>query len=123
VTVQGIATVSSLVKAGKLKLLAVITPERQADYPTAPTLVEQGIRGFDYSTWFCLTAPPGTPREIVARLHAESVKALNDPAIKERYAGLGLKPNGSTPEQLAQLVKDQLVRYGKAIKDNNIKGE
>lgn len=123
VTFQGVATVAALAKGGKLKLIGVITPTRQGEYPNVPTLAEQGIAGFDFSTWFALTAPPGTPRDIVARLHAESLKALADPGIKERYDGLGLHPNGTTPEQLTALVRTQLARYGKAIKDNNIKGE
>ena len=123
VTLQGIATVAALVKAGKLRLIGVMGNTRQGEYPQVPTLAEQGIGGFDFSTWFALTAPPGTPRAIVDRLQRESVRALADPEIKERYAGLGLKPNGSTPEQLTALIRDQLARYGKAIKDNNIKGE
>ncbi|HEX2545287.1 MAG TPA: tripartite tricarboxylate transporter substrate binding protein [Ramlibacter sp.] len=123
VTLQGIATVASLVKAGKLRLIGVMGGNRQAEYPTVPTLAEQGISGFDFSTWFALTAPPGTPRDIVTRLHRESVRALGDPEIKERYAGLGLRPNGGSPEQLTALIREQLARYGKAIKDNNIKGE
>lgn len=123
VTFQGIATVAALAKAGKMRLIGVMAESRQAEYPNSPTLKEQGIQGFDFSTWFSLAAPKGTPREIVDRLQREVVKALADPTIKERYAGLGLKPNGTTPEQLTTLVGNQLARYGKAIRDNNIKAE
>jgi len=123
VTFQGIATVASLAKAGKLKLIGVMAGSRSPEYPDAPTLKEAGINGFDFSTWFSLAAPPGTPRPIVDRLQREVVKALADPEIKERYAALGLKPNGTTPTELSTLVRDQLARYGKAIKDNDIKAE
>ncbi len=122
-TVQGIATVAALAKGGKLRLVGVMADSRQPEYPGTMTLKEQGIQGFDFSTWFALTSPKGTPKEIVERLQREVVKALADPVIKERYAGLGLKPNGTTPEQLTALVGNQLARYGQAIRDNNIKAE
>jgi len=123
VTFQGIATVAALAKGGKLRLIGVMADSRQPEYPNTPTLKEVGITGFNFSTWFSLAAPPGTPKEIVDRLQRESVKALADPEIKERYAALGLKPNGTTPDQLAALVRDQLGRYGKAIRDNNIQAD
>ncbi len=123
VTFQGIATVAALAKSGKLRLVGVMTEGRQAEYPDSPTLREQGIQGFDFSTWFSLATPAATPRDIVERLHNEVVKALADPDIKVRFAGLGLKPNGTSPEQVTALVRSQLARYGKAIRDNNIKGE
>jgi tripartite-type tricarboxylate transporter receptor subunit TctC len=122
-TFQGIATVAALAKGGKLRLVGVMADSRQPEYPDTMTLKEQGIQGFDFSTWFALTSPKGTPKEIVERLQREVVKALADPVVKERYAGLGLKPNGTTPEQLTTLVGNQLARYGKAIRDNNIKAE
>lgn len=123
VTFQGIATVAALAKGGKLKLIGVMAPQRHPEYPNTPTLKEAGITGFEFGTWFALTAPPGTPKEIVNRLQQEAVKALNDPDIKARYAELGLKPNGSTPDELLGVVREQLARYGKAIRDNHIKGD
>ena len=123
VTLQGIATVAALAKAGKLKLIGVMLDQRHPEYPDTPTLKEVGIQGFEFSTWFVLTAPKGTPREIVERLQHEAVKALGDSEIKERYAALGLKPTGTTPEQTTRIVQEQLTRYGKAIRDNNIKGD
>jgi tripartite-type tricarboxylate transporter receptor subunit TctC len=120
VTFQGIATVAALAKAGKLRLIGVMSDTRHPEYPDSPTLKEQGIQGFDFSTWFALAAPAGTPKEIVDRLQREVVKALADPDIKARYGALGLKPNGTTPDEVTRLVRDQLDRYGKAIRDNNI---
>jgi tripartite-type tricarboxylate transporter receptor subunit TctC len=123
VTFQGIATVASLAKAGKLKLIGVMANSRHPEYPDAPTLKEAGINGFDFGTWFSLAAPPGTPKAIVDRLQREVVKALADPEMKERYASLGLKPNGTTPDALMALLREQYARYGKAIRDNDIKGD
>jgi tripartite-type tricarboxylate transporter receptor subunit TctC len=123
VTLQGIATVAALAKAGKLRLIGVMTDNRHAEYPDTPTLKEAGIQGFDFSTWFALTSPKGTPKEIQDRLQREVVKALADPMIKERYAGLGLLRNGGTPAELTSLVRSQLARYGKAIRDNKISAE
>ena len=123
VTVQGIATVAALAKGGKLKLIGVMADQRHPEYPDTPTLKEAGINGFDYSTWFGLTAPKGTPKEIIDRLHAEAVKALADPEIKQRYAALGLRPDGNSPDAMLGNVREQLARYGKAIKDNNIRAE
>jgi tripartite-type tricarboxylate transporter receptor subunit TctC len=97
--------------------------QRHPEYPDTPTLKEAGINGFDYSTWFGLTAPKGTPKEIIDRLHAEAVKALADPEIKQRYAALGLRPDGNSPDAMLGNVREQLARYGKAIKDNNIRAE
>jgi tripartite-type tricarboxylate transporter receptor subunit TctC len=123
VTFQGIATVAALAKGGKLRLIGVMANARNPEFPNTPTLKEMGITGFDFSTWVALTAPAGTPKDIVARLRSEAVKALADPEVKERYAAVGLKPNGGTPEELLALVNEQLVRYGKAVRDNNIKAE
>ncbi len=122
-TFQGIATVAALAKGGKLKIIGVMANNRHPEYPNSPTLKEMGIQGFEFSTWFSLAAPPGTPKEIVERLYRESLKAMADPELKERYAALGLKQNGTTPEALGTLVREQLARYGKAIADNKITAE
>ena len=99
VTLQGIATVAALAKGGKLRLIGVMAEQRHPEYPDTPTLKEAGINGFDFSTWFALTAPKGTPREIVDRLQREVVKALGDPEIQERYAAVGLKPRAPRPRR------------------------
>lgn len=119
-TIQGIATVSALLKAGKLKLIGVPAAQRHPEYPSVPTFAEQGISGFEYSTWFAVTAPAGTPAAIVNRLQAEVVKALADPGVQERYAGLGLTRTGTTPQQLMTLAKEQHTRYGKVIREKGI---
>ncbi len=122
-TMQGIATVAALAKAGKLKLIGVMADQRHPEYPDTPTLKEAGIQGFEYSTWFGLTLPKGAPKEIVDRLQSEVVKSLADAEIRQRFAALGLRPEGSTPQAMSNIVREQLARYGKAIRDNDIKGD
>jgi tripartite-type tricarboxylate transporter receptor subunit TctC len=122
-TIQGIATVAALAKGGKLKLIGVMADQRHPEYPDTPTLKEAGIAGFDYSTWFGLTLPKGTPKDITDRLNAEVVKALADPEMRRRFAEVGLRPDGGNPQAMTTIVRDQLARYGKAIKDNGIKGD
>ena len=70
------------------------------------------------AAWYGLFVPAGTPREIVTKLHAEMTKLLAAPEIKERFAGLGVEAAPSTPEQLATLMRDDLVRWGKIVKDS-----
>ena len=122
-TIQGIATVAALAKGGKLKLIGVMADQRHPEYPDTPTLKEAGIQGFEYSTWFGITLPKGTPKDITDRLNAEVVKALADPEMRRRFAEVGLRPDGGSPQAMSNIVRDQLARYGKAIKDNGIKGD
>ena len=79
VAFQGLATVNSLIQAKKLRLIGVTTPRRMAQFPDAPTVSESGLPGFEFNSWFALMAPAGTPRDIVNRLNAEIVKAMNEP--------------------------------------------
>ena len=123
VTFQGIATVSALIKGNKLRMIGVPAKTRHPEYPNVPTFEEVGVKGFEFSTWFLVTAPPGTPKEIVTRLNREIVKALSDPELRERYETLGLAPLGTSPEELATRTQQQFAKYAKVIKDNQIKSE
>lgn len=123
VTFQGIATVAALVKAGKLRLLGVPMKKRHPQFPDIPTFEESGVKGFEFETWFALTAPPGVPKDIIDRLHKAALQGLADAELKERFDGLGLVPVGNTPEQFLAKTKDQHARYGKVIKEQNIKPE
>jgi tripartite-type tricarboxylate transporter receptor subunit TctC len=120
---QGIATVSALLKAGKLRLIGVTTPKRMPQYPEVPTVSESGLPGFEFNSWFAIMAPAGTPKEIVQRLAAEVQKALADAEVRDRLAALGLTPRGTTPEDLGSATKAQLAKYGALIKANNISAE
>ena len=120
VAFQGIATVNSLVKAGKLRLIGVTTARRMPQFPEVPTVSESGLAGFEFNSWFALMAPAGTPRPIVQFLNAEVAKALGDAEVREKLNALGLTPRGTSPEELGRATRAQLARYGELIKQNNI---
>jgi tripartite-type tricarboxylate transporter receptor subunit TctC len=123
VAFQGLATVTSLLKGGKLKLLGVTTKARLAQFPDVPTVGESGLPGFEFNSWFALLAPTGTSPEIIARLNAEVVKALADPEVRDKLIAIGLSPRGGSPQDLGTATRDQYARYGKLFKQANIKGD
>jgi len=109
------------VKAGKLRVLATLSAERVATLPDAPTIAESGFAGFEASVWHAFIAPKGTPPAVVERLRAEIHKALADPEVKERLAGLGAVASPTSSQELATLVRTEHERYGKLIREANIK--
>ena len=123
VAFQGIATVSSLIKAGKLRLIGVTTPRRLTQFPDVPTVSESGLSGFEFNSWFAMMAPAGTPKPIVEKLQTEIAKALADPSIKEQLFGLGLSPRGTSSDQLATELRAQFAKYGNLIRQANITAE
>jgi tripartite-type tricarboxylate transporter receptor subunit TctC len=120
---QGIATVSSLVKAGKLRMIGVTTAKRLPQFPEVPTVSESGLPGFEFNSWFAIMAPAGTPSAITHRLATEVQKALADAEVREKLNALGLTPRGSSPEELGTATRAQLAKYGALIKANNITAE
>jgi tripartite-type tricarboxylate transporter receptor subunit TctC len=120
---QGIATVNSLVRAGKLRLIGVTTPRRMPQFADVPTVSESGLAGFEFNSWFAVMAPAGTPQAIVQTLHAEIVKALADAEVREKLIGLGLTPRGTSPHELAQALRAQIARYGALIKQAGISAD
>ena len=120
---QGIATVNSLVRAGKLKLIGVTTPKRLPQFADVPTVAESGLAGFEFNSWFAMMAPAGTPKAILNTLHAEITKALADTEVRDKLIGLGLTPRGTSPDELARAMRAQLARYGDLIKQAGITAE
>ena len=123
VAFQGLATVASLVRGGKLRLIGVSTPARHPQFPEVPTVSESGLPGFEFNSWFAVMAPAGTPKEIVARLHTEIVKALADPDVREKLNAQGLTPRGSSPEELRKATTEQLAKYARLIKQAGISAD
>jgi len=117
---QGLATVASLVRSGKLRLIGVTTPARLPQFADVPTVAESGLPGFEFNSWFAIMAPAGTPKEIVARLNAEIVKALADPEVREKLAAQGLTIRGSSAQELGVATREQLAKYARLIKQSNI---
>ena len=117
---QGIATVSSLVKGGKLRLLAVTTPKRMAQFADVPTVSESGLPGFEFNSFFALLAPAGTPKAITQLLQSEITKALSDAEVKDKLIALGLTPRGTSADELSKITRAQLTRYADLIKSAGI---
>ena len=123
VAFQGLATVAALVRGGKLRLIGVATPARHPQFPEVPTVAESGLPGFEFNSWFAVMVPAGTPKDIIARLHAEIVKALADPELRGKLDAQGLTPRGSSPEELRVATREQLAKYARLMKQAGIAPE
>jgi tripartite-type tricarboxylate transporter receptor subunit TctC len=117
---NNIGAVLPLIQGGKLRGLAVTTARRMPAVPHLPPIAETGVPGFDVSSWYGLFAPAKTPPEIIRKMHADTVAALNDPATKERLEQLGVLVVGSTPEQLAAFLKAEMDKWAPVIKEAGI---
>lgn len=109
------------VRSGRLKLLAVLSPNRSPIYPDVPTIAESGFPGFEASVWYGLVAPAATPRTVVTRLHAEVQKALQTAEVRERMNSVGGEVIPGSTEMFAALIKSERVRYEKLVREANIK--
>ncbi len=113
--IVSVASVLPLIQSGKVRALAVLSERRVATLPGVPTSKESGVNDFLMSIWYGMFAPAGTPREIIARLNREVVKALESPAMRERMAAAGIDPWPGTPEQMADLLRSETARYARII--------
>ncbi len=109
------------VRSGRLKLLAVLSPNRSAIFPDVPTIAESGFPGFEASVWYGLVAPAATPRAIVTRLHAEVQKALQTQEVRERMASVGGEVLPGSIDTFAALLRSERLRYEKLVREANIK--
>ena len=112
-----------LAKSGKLRALAVAGARRSPLAPELPTIAESGLPGYEASSWYGVLAPAGTPREIIARLNAELVKALEQPEVRASLLAEGAEPIGGTPEQFAAHISSEKERLGKLIREAKIRLE
>ena len=117
---DNLATASANIKAGKLKALAVTTAKRSAMLPDVPAVAET-LKDFEIDTWWGLVAPAGTPADVVAKLNAAFVAALNSPEAKTRFAALMAEPVASSPEQFGAFMKSELGKYEKIVKASGAK--
>ena len=107
-------------RSGKLKVLAVLSPNRTANFPDVPTMAESGFPGFEASVWYGLVAPAATPKPIVQKLHAEVQRILALPDIKERLIALGAEPSAMSTTDFAQWFKSEIPAMAKIVKDGKI---
>lgn len=109
------------VKAGKLRVLAVMSPARSKMLPEAPTIAESGYPGFEASVWYGVIAPARTPADVVAKLHDAVQKALASGEVQGKLSAVGGEVTPGTTAQFAQLIHDERVRYEKLVRDANIR--
>jgi tripartite-type tricarboxylate transporter receptor subunit TctC len=116
-------TVVGQMKAGKLRALGVAAKERLAILPDVPTIAEQGVAGFEASSWFGLVAPAKTPRAVIDRLHEQSVAALRGPEMQARFRESGARLVGNTPDEFAKFIVAERAKWGGLIRSAGVKIE
>ena len=111
------------VQAGRLKALAVSSVKRSASAPEVPTIAESGLPGYEFISWNGVHVPAATPRPIAGKLNAELLRIITVPDVKEKMLGLGMDIAGGTPEDFGALVKSDIAKWAKVIREAGIKPE
>jgi tripartite-type tricarboxylate transporter receptor subunit TctC len=111
------------VRAGRLRGIAVTTDKRSPAMPDLPTIAETGVKGYEAGSWYGLSAPARTPRDIINRLHAATIKVMALPEINERLAKAGFEVVTSTPEEFAAFTKSEIQKWGKLVKATGLKAD
>jgi tripartite-type tricarboxylate transporter receptor subunit TctC len=106
---------------GRILAHGVSSARRSSVIPEVPTIAEAGVPGYEVVQWFGILAPAGTPPEVVKRLHAASVRALQDPLVKERFLADGGETVGNSPEEFASIIRTDFEKWGKLVKAAGIK--
>jgi tripartite-type tricarboxylate transporter receptor subunit TctC len=119
---NGITSALPLIKAGKLRALAVTSLTRSGALPDIPTLDEVGLKGFQAVAWNGLSAPARTPKDVIRRINADVLKVIRSPEFIERLTAEGADPVGDSPEQFAAFLREETAKWNKVIKFANIKG-
>ena len=109
------------VRSGRVRALAVTTGKRSAIAPELPTMVEAGVAGYEHVLWNAVLVPAATPKEAIARLDAELVKAVNQPEVRERLMAVGVEPQSRTAEQMTVYLKSEIDKYGKIVRAIGLK--
>ena len=118
--ISGVPALIPHIKSGRIRSVAIGSPKRFAAIPDVPTFDEQGLKGFEASTWFGLMAPAKTPRDIITKLNSEVGKILASKEIRERYQVEGLEPQGGTPEEFAKFIQAEINLYTRVVKAANL---
>jgi tripartite-type tricarboxylate transporter receptor subunit TctC len=118
--VMPVSTALAFIRSGRARPLAVLTEKRIPTLPEVPTGIEAGVPGFTMPLWYGMFAPAGTPPEIISRLNRELTKALEARDLRERLTALGVDPWPGTPDQLRDLLRADIERYGAVVRAANI---
>ena len=120
---QTLPSVSPNIRAGRLKPLVITSKKRAATFPDVPTSAESGLPGFEVSAWYSFLVPAGTPRPIVDRLNAESIKALKQKDVTDRLLAEGADAAGTTPDEFAEFMRVESVKWGRVVKLSGMKAD
>jgi tripartite-type tricarboxylate transporter receptor subunit TctC len=123
VALSGLTVAAAHIKSGKLIPLALTSAQRSPAMPGVPTIAETIVPGYEVTAWFALVAPAGTPKEIVTRLNAEAVRTMSKPELLGRLGALGLEPQTSSPEGLGEVIKTEITRWERVIKEGKLKAD
>jgi tripartite-type tricarboxylate transporter receptor subunit TctC len=116
---ESLNTISSYARSGKVRALAVSSAERSAAFPDLPTIAEAGVPGYEASTWTGI--PAGLPRPVLERLNAALNEAIRTPVFRDRFALIGDEPGGGTPEDYAEAIRRDSVRWAEVIRRSGAK--
>jgi tripartite-type tricarboxylate transporter receptor subunit TctC len=111
------------VKTGRLKALGVSSARRSSSAPEVPTISEAGVPGYEFISWNAIHVPARTPKAIITKIQADVIEALAAPDVRKRMFGLGMEAVGSTPRELAELVRSDIAKWSKVIKDSGVRVE
>jgi tripartite-type tricarboxylate transporter receptor subunit TctC len=114
-------SVLPLVKSGDVRAIAVTSATRSAAAPNIPTIAESGLPGFEASSWFALMAPAGLPKDVLARINAETLRVMNLPDVRDKLSQLGLEVAPGTPESLASYIQIETIKWAKVVKESGAK--
>ena len=124
VLLSGVGNLLPLAKAGKMRALAVTGAKRSSLAPEIPTVSESGVPGYVAATWYGVTAPGSTPRGIIDRVNSDVRKALAEPEVKARLFDVGIaEPKPTTPDQFAEMIRAEIAKWAKVVKDAGVKIE
>ena len=115
---DGLGSSAQHIKAGRIRALAVASAKRAPGFPDVPTAAEAGLKGYEVSTWYALFGVKGTPREILERMHAETVKAIATPELREVWTSNGSDSQTMSPDQFAAFLKSEIARWAKVTRES-----
>ena len=117
---EALGSAAAQIRAGNVRPIVVTSAKRSPAFPEVPTAMESGLPGFEVTSWYGLWVPAGTPQPIVQKLRDAVVKAFADPELKEQWARLGAEPGGASQEAFRALIDQDIVKWGKVVRDAKI---
>ena len=119
----GISTVIQHIKAGKLVALAIASSERSPQLPDIPTVAESGLPGFNVTSWYGIVTRAGTPPAVIRKVQRDMAEALQQDDVRAKLQGAGIEIQGGTPEQFGNVIKAEVEKWGRIVKDAGIQAD